>query len=140
MTDVDQLIAEVARRTGLLLDKADPVLAAAVLNEVLLEQALVKLDRQVKVEADRMAAASAQAVLDAQKAAEALLTQAGEWIEARIRTAGDAAASRVLEELGGETLKVERARHITVCIAWGAALASFVALSAVAGVILGSLR
>ena len=71
--EADQLIADIARTTGLRLDKADPILAAAVINEVLLDQALVKLDRQVKVQADRVTAASTQAVLDAKKEAGALL-------------------------------------------------------------------
>ena len=81
--EADQLIAEIARTTGLRLDKADPILAAAAINEILLDRALVKLDRQVKVQADRVTAASTQAVLDAKREAEALLTEAGEWIEGK---------------------------------------------------------
>jgi hypothetical protein len=116
--EADQLIADIARTTGLRLDKADPILvpaiieprvtgnraetaegqlmgwrcpcialhrfwilAAAVINEVLLDQALVKLDRQVKVQADRVTAASTQAVLDAKKEAGALLTEAGRAVQ-----------------------------------------------------------
>jgi hypothetical protein len=70
--EADQLIAEIARTTGLRLDKADPILAAAVINEMLLDRALVKLDRQVKIQADRVTAASTQAVLDAKRGAELL--------------------------------------------------------------------
>ena len=86
--EVDQLIAAISRTTGLRLDKSDPILAAAAINDALLDQALVKLDRQVKVQADRVTAASTQAVLDAKKEAEALFTEGGEWFVARIKAAG----------------------------------------------------
>jgi hypothetical protein len=73
--DAEQLVAEIARKTGIRLSTADPILAAAVINELLLDKALAKLDRQVQVQADRVTAASTQAVADAKKEAEALLTE-----------------------------------------------------------------
>src|SRR4029077_308498 len=99
LMDADQLVAEIARQTGVRLSTADPILAAAVINELLLDKALAKLDRQVQVQADRVTAASTQAVADAKEEAEALLTEAGAWLEARIKTAGEAAAGMALAEL-----------------------------------------
>jgi hypothetical protein len=136
----DQLIAEVARTTGLRLDRSDPILAAAAINEVLLEQALVKLDRQVKAQADRVTAASTQAVIDAKREAELLLTEAGEWIEARIRAAGTAAAETVLGELRAEVSKVERARRATVRLAWTLAVTGLILTSGLVGALLAGFR
>lgn len=138
--EADQLIADIARTTGLRLDKADPILAAAVINEVLLDRALVKLDRQVKVQADRVTAASTQAVVDAKKEAEALLTEAGEWIEARIKAASETAAGMVLTELRQETQAAERVRRTVVRAAWGMAIIGLVLLSGLAGAVLAGLR
>ena len=83
--DREQLIAEIARETGIRLDPTDPILAAAAINEILLDKALAKFDRQVKAQADRMIAASAQTLVDAKKEAELLLTEGGEWAEGRIK-------------------------------------------------------
>jgi hypothetical protein len=58
LMDADQLVAEIARQTRVRLNTADPILAAAVINELLLDRALAKLDRQVQVQADRVTAAS----------------------------------------------------------------------------------
>lgn len=137
--ETDHLIADIARTTGLRLDKADPILAAAVINEALLDQALVKLDRQVKIQADRVTAASTQAVLDAKKEAEVLLTEAGEWIEARIKAAGEAAAGTVLAELRQERHAVQKAERAAIRAAWIMAAIGLVILSGIGGVALGSL-
>jgi hypothetical protein len=134
--DRDQLIAEIARETGVRLGPTDPLLAAAVLNEILLDQALTKLDRQVKAQADRVTAASTQAVVDAKKAAEALLTEAGEWAEARIKAAGEAAAAMVLADLRQATAKAERARQVAVRAAWATAIFGLVTLSGLGGMAL----
>ena len=138
--ELNQLIAEIARTTGLRLDRSDPILAAAAINEVLLDQALMKLDRQVKAQADRVTAASTQAVLDAKTQAEAMLTEAGEWIEARIKTAGEAAAERVTGELRKETRKAEKARRTTVRVAWAMAVVGLIVLSALGGIVLAGIR
>ena len=138
--EADQLIAEIARTTGLRLDKADPILAAAVINEVLLDRALVKLDRQVKIQADRVTAASTQAVLDAKKEAEALLTEAGGWIETRMTSAGEAASKLMLSDLQHELHALRRARRSMVLAAWIITTLCLIALSAAGGVVLASFR
>ena len=134
----DQLIAEVARTTGVRLDRSDPILAAAVVHEALLNEALVKLDRQVTIQADRVTAASTQAVVDAKKEAELLLTDAGEWIDVRMKAAGEAAAAFVLVELRKEMRMAQKARRSMVRTAWFIAATSLFALSGAAGFVLAA--
>jgi CHASE3 domain sensor protein len=138
--DADQLVAEIARQTGVRLSTADPILAAAVINELLLDKALAKLDRQVQVQADRVTAASTQAVADAKKEAEALLTEAGAWLEARIKTAGEAAAGMALAELRRETEKVEKSKRTIIRGAWAMAVVGLVVLCGLGGMALAALR
>jgi CHASE3 domain sensor protein len=138
--DADQLVAEIARQTGIRLSTADPILAAAVINELLLDKALAKLDRQVQVQADRVTAASTQAVADAKEEAEALLTEAGAWLEARIKTAGEAAAGMVLAELRRETEKVEKSKRTIIRAAWAMAIVGLVVLCGLGGMALAALR
>ena len=132
-----QLIAEIARTTGIRLDRSDPILAAAVINEVLLDQSLVKLDRHVKAQADRVTAASNQAVIDARKEAEALINEVGDWIDARIRAAGEAAAASVLSNLQRQTQLAERAKRVSVKMAWLMGALGAIVLSGVGGMLLG---
>ena len=138
--DAKDLIAAIARETGVRLNAADPILAVAVINELMLDQALVKLDRQVKVQADRVTAASTQAVVDAKKEAEALLTEAGEWIEARITASGETAAKMVLAELRRETESARKASRSAILAAWVTAIAGLIVLCGLGGMALAGLR
>ena len=138
--EVNQLIAEIARTTGSRLDRSDPILAVAAINEVLLDQALVKLDKQVKVQADRVTAASTQAVLDAKKEAEALLTDAAEWIDARMKAAGAAVAEQVVTDIQHELQTVRQARRSMFRLAWVMMVVGLVALSGAGGIALAALR
>ena len=134
--DVERLIADVARATGVRLDKTDPLVAVAVLNEHLLDAALVRLDRQVRAQADRVTATSTQTLADAKKEAELLLTEGGVWAEARIKAAGEAAAALVLANLRQETAKAERASRTATRAAWATVVACLVLLSGLGGVAL----
>ena len=138
--DAKDLIAAIARETGVRLNAADPILAVAIVNEFMLDQALAKLDRQVKVQADRVTAASTQAVVDAKKEAEALLTEAGEWIEARITAAGETAAKMVLAELRRETESARKASRAAILAAWVTAMAGLIVLCGLGGMALAGLR
>ena len=129
--EASQLIAVVARTTGVRLDKSDPILAAAVVHEELLNEALVKLDRQVTIQADRVTAASTQAVMDAKREAELLLTDAGTWIDGRMKAAGDAAAAILLAELRQETKAAQKASQTMIRAAW---LMTVICLAALCGV------
>jgi predicted nucleic acid-binding protein len=138
--DRDQIIAAVARETGVKLSSADPILAAVAINEVLLDQALAKLDRQMKSQVDRVTAASTQAVVDAKAAAELIINEAGEWAEARIKSAGEAAAASVLSTLRQETGRAERASRAATRAIWIVAAVAAVALSGMAGMMLATAR
>lgn len=138
--DAKELIAEIARETGARLSATDPILAVALINERMLDQALAKLDRQVKVQADRVTAASTQAVVDAKKEAEALLTEAGEWIEARITTAGETAARTVLAELRREIESTRKASRTAMLAAWVTVMAGLIVLCGLGGMALAGLR
>jgi hypothetical protein len=105
-----------------------------------LDQALAKLDRQVKQQADRVTAASTQAVVDAKAAAEMIVTEAGTWAETRIKTAGEAAAASVLLTLKQETAKAEQAGRIATRAIWIVAVIAAVALSGMAGMMLATIR
>jgi hypothetical protein len=137
--NAEQLVAEIARETGIKLSTADPVLASAAINEILLNQALAKLDRLVKAQADRVTAASAQVVVDAKKEAEALLSEGGEWAQARIKAAVEAAGAVVLTDLRQETVKAERARRVAVRAAWATAIVGLVILSGLGGMALAAI-
>jgi hypothetical protein len=135
----EELIAAVSRATGIRLEPADPVLAAATINEVLLDQALAKFDRQMKLHADRMVTTSTQMLVDAKKEAEALLTEGGVWAQGRIKAAGESAASVVLADLRQETAKAERAHRAAVRVAWVTALVGLVILSGLGGIVLAAI-
>jgi hypothetical protein len=137
--DRAELIATVSRATGVRLDPSDPVLAAATINEVLLDQALAKLDRQTKLHADRMVAASTQMLVEAKKEAEALLTDGGVWAEGRIKMAGESAAAIVLADLRQETAKAERAHRAAVRVAWVTTLVGLVVMSGLGGIALATI-
>ncbi len=138
--ETEQLIADIARTTGVRLDKADPILAAGVINEVLLDRALVKLDHQVRIQADRVTAASTQAVLDARREAELLLGQTGEWVDARMKAAGEAAAALLLTDLRQELQATQQARRTMVRAAWLIAISCLATLSAIGGAALAGLH
>ena len=138
--DAKDLIAAIARETGVRLNAADPILAVAVINELMFDQALAKLDRQVKVQADRVTAVSTQAVVDARKEAEALLTEAGEWIEARITAAGETAAKMVLAELRREMESARKASRSAILAAWVTAMAGLIVLCGLGGMALAGLH
>lgn len=138
--DLDQLIREVNRITGSRLERSDPILAASVINEVLLDQALTKLDRQMKEHADRVTAASAQIVTGARAAADALVNESGAWAETRIKTAGEAAAASVLAVLRQETDRAERASRMVTRAMWLTGIIAAIALSGVGGMLLATFR
>jgi hypothetical protein len=136
----DRLIAEIARTTGVRLDRSDPLLAAAVVHETLLNEVLVKLDRHVTRQADRITAASTQAVVDAKKEAEILLTDAGDWLDVRLKAAGEAAAALVLAEVRKEIEVVHAGRRAMNRAAWLLVTVWLLGLAGAGGMVLASLR
>lgn len=136
--DRTQLIAQVQRETGMKITTADPVLAVAAINEIVLDQVLEKLDRQMKGHADRITVTSAETVKNAKAVAEKLITDAGVWSETRLKAAADAAAERVLRDLRAETAKAEHASHIAIKAAWATAGVAGIFTLLVAGYLLAA--
>ncbi len=137
--DRDQIIAAVSRETGIKLSSADPVLAVVAINDVLLDAALAKLDRQVKAQADRVTAASTASVEAAKKSAEAIVTKSGEWAAEQIKTAAREAAALVIADIRQETVKVQRASRVAVRAAWATAFCALLVISGLTGIVLSRL-
>ena len=129
----DQLIALVRKQTGIKLSAADPVLAAAAINEVLLEDALAKLDQAMKAAASEAAKAANHNEASAKQAASEVINKAADWLDARFKTVAQEATAGMLAELRQETAKAEAASRTAVRAAWTAGVIGAVALSAIAG-------
>ena len=129
----DRLIAKVAKETGVSLDRADPLLAAATINRILLDEALAELQRALRTSGDRVAAACVQQIEVSKTAAAALITDAGVWSAERLREAAAEASNAVIERLREETAKAQRAGRIALRAAWAAAGIGGIAVAATAG-------
>ena len=129
----DQLIALVRKETGIKLSVADPVLAAAAINEVLLEDVLARLDQSIVTAVDRMAAMSVQNELSAKRAASDVINGAADWLEARFRAVAQETTASMLAELQVETAKAEAASRTAVRAAWTAGAIGATAVSLMVG-------
>src|SRR6516164_3060624 len=109
----DRLIAEIARETGISLDRADPLLAAATINRILLDEARTELQRAVRTSGDQVSAACLQQIEAAKAAA--------------------AASNAVIERIREETAKAQRAGRVALLAAWAAAGIGGLAAAATAG-------
>jgi hypothetical protein len=129
----DRLIAEIARETDISLDRADPLLAAATINRILLDEARTELQRAVRTLGDQVSAACLQQIEAAKAAAAALITDAGVWSAERLREAAAEASNAVIERVREETAKAQRAGRVALCAAWAAAGIGGLAAAATAG-------
>ena len=129
----DRLIAEIAKETGIRLDSADPLLAAATTNRILLDEALAELQRAVRSSRDQVSAACLQQIEAAKTAAATLITDAGGWSAERLRDAAAEASNAVIERLREETAKAQRAGQIALRAAWATAIIGGLAVAAAAG-------
>jgi len=146
MVDRDQLLTEIARVTGVRLSTADPIIAAAVINDVLLDKTLAKLDVSLKAAADRQEAvavkqaeASKQHIEDAKKAASALVNSSTEWVTGRLTEAGDKVTASILAELREETAKAESASRLAIKMAWAAGACAVFTAAGLAGFLVAAL-
>jgi hypothetical protein len=137
--NVEQLAAQVARQTGIRLSVADPIFSVAAIHETLFNDAIVKMDRAMKAEADRITAASTQAVLDAKREAELLITEGGAWAERRIKEAGQEAGAMMLANLRQELGEAKRAGRFATRTAWVAGVGCMMILSGLGGMALATI-
>lgn len=133
-------LREGLRKEGLYVAEGDPVLELVAICEVALADTVKTIERLTKQQTDRITAASTQAVVDAKRAAELLITEAGQWTEGRIKAAGEAAAVSVIAALQQEVAKATHASLKATRAAWIAAIVAAVALSGVGGMLAATLR
>jgi len=143
--DRDQLIALVRKETGIKLSAADPVLAAAAINEVLLENTLAKLDLSLKAAAERQLAsvaqqaeASRQHIEDAKNVAAALVNSSTAWVTEQLKEAGHKVTAAMLAELREETANAKAASRTARRAAWAAAGAALLTVAGLAGFLLAA--
>lgn len=134
--DTARLIADIARETGIRLEQSDPILAAAVINERLLDASLDDLRKLVTRAADQLSAAGVQNEASARKVASDIINDAATWLEGRFKATGQEVTASMLAELRQETAKAEVASRIAVRAAWVVGLvgAGFLSLAAGYGV------
>ena len=131
--DKNRLIADIARETGVQLDTSDPILAAAVINERLLDASLADLRKLMKGAADQFTAANLQNEASAKQAASEVINKAADWLGTKFKEVAQEATAGMLAELREETAKAEAASRTAVRAAWTAGAIGAVALSAIAG-------
>ena len=131
--DKNRLIADIARETGVQLDASDPILAAAVINERLLDASLADLRKLMTGAAEQFTAANLQNEASAKQAASDVINKAADWLDAKFKTVAQEATAGMLAELRQETAKAEAASRTAVRAAWTAGVIGALALSAIAG-------
>jgi D-lyxose ketol-isomerase len=129
----DQVITAVKKETGIKLSAADPVLAAAAINAVLLDAALVKLNHSIEAALGKFAAFNAQNEAAAKRAASEVINSAADWLGTRFKEAAQEATAEMLVEMRKETAKAEKASRIAVGAAYASGIIGAGALSAILG-------
>lgn len=123
--DVKQVVAQVKKETGIKLDELDPVLAVAAINDVLLDDALAKMDHSIQMAVSRFESAARRSEDAAKTAASQVINSAADWLVLQMKQAAHDASREMLVELYAEVRKAHLARKAAVTAAWasgGAAL------------------
>lgn len=131
--DKARLIADVERETGIRLEGTDPILAAAVINERLLDASLDDLRKLVRTAADQLSAAGVQNEASAKRVASDIINNASDWLSKCFKDAAQEATAGMLAELRQETARAQAASRTAVRAAWTAGVIGAGALSAIAG-------
>ena len=135
MSDRNQIILAISREIGARVDRDDPLVVAALLNERMLDKSLRKIETMVKEQADRIVAAGQDCVEKmeaarnagceiAREQSEAALRSSIEWVESRIFEAGDRVIQSLLSKIR-EAEKAERASKVTMSSAYVAGFVAF---------------
>lgn len=132
-------LREGLRKAGLYVAEGDPVLELAAICEVSLADTVKVIERVTKQQADRVTLASTASVEAAKKQAELIVSKAGEWAAAQIKTAATEAAALVIADIRQETVKVERASRVAVRAAWATAFCALVVVSGLVGIVVSQL-
>jgi hypothetical protein len=87
----EDLVAEVAKRRGVMLTPADPAIILGTVLELQIEDATKQIDALLQNAIDQQAAATVAQVEAAKGVGQAIITQAGEWVSERVRQTMDQA-------------------------------------------------
>jgi len=130
------LIGEVAKRHGIVLGKDDPVLVTLTFHEVVMREYVEQVVSAVEEATAEMAAASAQQVEYARRAAKELLGGAAAGAGEEVRLAGERVRARLADaaeeqvrDLRREVMAARRERWLALgcaVVAVGGALATLV--------------
>ena len=131
--DKARLIADIHKETGIRLDEADPLIAAAVINERLLDASLAELRKLVKGSAEQLAAVGVATEPAAKRLASEVVNSAAEYLGTQFKDAAREAAAEMLIEMRKETGKAEKASRIAVRAAYASGIIGAGALSAILG-------
>ena len=129
----DQVIAAVRKETGIKLSAADPVLAAAAINGVLLDAALAKLGHSMETALGKFAALGSQNEAAAKRAASEVINGAADWLGTRFKETAQEATAEMLTEMRRETARAEKASRVAVRAAYASGIIGAGALSAILG-------
>ena len=137
--NLDRLIQDIRRQTGTQLDEDDPIIAAAVINEHMLDRALADLRKMMATAGDNWAAQSAHNEASARKAASEVIGNATDWVDARFKETAASLSAEVVGTIRVELEKVARLTRIATRAAWlssaSAAVSAAVAIGLVASLI-----
>jgi hypothetical protein len=137
--DADQLIAEVARTHGVRLGRDDPILIAATINRLTLDEALAEIRKAVQESQDQIAAGTAQQVEAAKATAARLITDAAVYAAEWLRAAGEEAAQLVGDGTRRQLAEVEAKRRAVVRTAYFAGAVVVIGVAALGSFLAASL-
>ena len=104
--DTRELIGEVARRHGVLLDPADPIFATVTLNERIVARAVEQVGAMLEAATDQLSAAAAQQQDAARATAAALITGSATYIVDQAEKAADEMAVRLRDGFAADLARV----------------------------------
>ncbi len=131
--DKARLIAEIQRETGIRVDEADPLMAAAVINERLLDASLDDLRKLIRGAAEQLAAVGVANEAAAKRLASDVVNSAAKYLGTQFKDAAREAAAEMLVEMRQETARAEQASRIAVRAAYASGIIGAGALSAILG-------
>lgn len=131
--DKARLIADIQRETGIRVDEADPLMAAAVINERLLDASLDDLRKLIRGAAEQLAAVGVANEAAAKRLASDVVNSAAEYLGTQFKDAAREAAAEMLVEMRQETARAEKASRIAVRAAYASGIIGAGALSTILG-------
>lgn len=124
----EDLIAEVAKRRGVMLTVTDPALLLATILEIQLEAVTKEVGAMLTSSADQNAAASVTQLEAAKGVAQAIITQSGDWMSKQVEVAMDKATGELLDLLAEHEAKMRDNSHRGIQAAVVACSAAVVSL------------